>query len=113
MNSLHARHESEAVKSICPLDGKAEKRETVEVKTTIDLPDPLFRRAKARASERGVSLKAFITSAVQQSLATPTRSWSALFASLPDVPGDTLEIVRARVAEADASDVASQSQANP
>ncbi|HEY8991063.1 MAG TPA: hypothetical protein VIM46_03735 [Luteolibacter sp.] len=76
------------------------------MKTTIDLPDPLFRRAKATASERGISLKSFITNAVEQSLNAPARPWSALLSSLPEVPTETLATVQARVAEADAADLA-------
>ena len=31
------------------------------MKTTIDIPDPLFRQAKSRAAERGQTLKEFVT----------------------------------------------------
>ena len=34
------------------------------MKTTIEIPDPLFRKAKATAAERGQSLKAFVTEAL-------------------------------------------------
>jgi len=34
------------------------------MKTTIELPDPLFRKAKATAAERGQSLKDFVTEAL-------------------------------------------------
>jgi len=39
------------------------------VKTTLEIPDALFRKAKARAAERGQSLKAFVTEALQERLA--------------------------------------------
>lgn len=39
------------------------------MKTTIEIPDPLFRKAKARAAERGKSLKEFVTEALQEKLA--------------------------------------------
>ena len=39
------------------------------VKTTVEIPDSLFRRAKARAAERGQPLKEFLTEAVQEKLA--------------------------------------------
>ncbi len=39
------------------------------VKTTVEIPDALFRRAKARAAERGQSLKALVTEALQEKLA--------------------------------------------
>jgi hypothetical protein len=39
------------------------------MKTTIEIPDPLFRKAKSRAAERGQTLKDFVTEAVQEKLA--------------------------------------------
>jgi hypothetical protein len=41
------------------------------MKTTLDLPDPLFRKAKATAAERGQSLKEFVTEALQDKLQRP------------------------------------------
>ena len=38
------------------------------MKTTVELPDPLFRRAKAAALEEGKSLKEFFTEAVSERL---------------------------------------------
>ena len=40
------------------------------MKTTIEIPDPLFRQAKSRAAERGQTLKAFVTEALQERLQT-------------------------------------------
>jgi hypothetical protein len=34
------------------------------MKTTIELPDPLFRKAKSKAAERGQTLKSFVTEAL-------------------------------------------------
>lgn len=39
------------------------------MKTTIEIPDPLFRKAKARAAERGQTLKEFVAEALQARLA--------------------------------------------
>ncbi len=39
------------------------------MKTTIEIPDALFRRAKSRAAERGQSLKALVAEALQEKLA--------------------------------------------
>ena len=36
------------------------------MKTTIEIPDPLFRKAKARAAERGQSLKDLVAEALQE-----------------------------------------------
>ena len=38
------------------------------MKTTLDLPDPIFRKAKATAAARGQSLKEFVTEALQEKL---------------------------------------------
>jgi hypothetical protein len=38
------------------------------MKTTIEIPDPLFRKAKSRAAERGQSLKEFVAEALQAKL---------------------------------------------
>jgi hypothetical protein len=39
------------------------------VKTTLEIPDQLFRRAKTRAAEQGVTLKSLVTEALQEKLA--------------------------------------------
>ena len=75
------------------------------MKTTVDLPDALFRRAKATAAERGMSLKSFISRAVEQSLAAPRGGWSSALSALPKVPSTTLEAVRRSVEESDAADL--------
>jgi uncharacterized protein (DUF302 family) len=38
------------------------------VKTTLDIPDFLFRRAKSVAAERGIPLRQFVTEAMQEKL---------------------------------------------
>jgi hypothetical protein len=38
------------------------------MKTTLELPDQLFRKAKATAAERGQSLKEFVTEALRDKL---------------------------------------------
>jgi hypothetical protein len=38
------------------------------MKTTVEIPDLLFRRAKSKAAERGQSLKEFMTEALQEKL---------------------------------------------
>ena len=42
------------------------------MKTTIDIPDPLFRKAKSKAAERGQTLKELVTEALQEKLAANT-----------------------------------------
>jgi hypothetical protein len=38
------------------------------MKTTLEIPDFLFRRAKSLAAERGIPLRQFVTEAVQEKL---------------------------------------------
>jgi hypothetical protein len=46
------------------------------VKTTLEIPDLLFRKAKSKAAERGQTLKQLVTEALQEKLAVndPDRS---------------------------------------
>jgi hypothetical protein len=57
------------------------------MKTTLEIPDALFRKIKATAALDGKSLKDFVTEAVKEKLAQPTRSrkegWQAVFGKLP------------------------------
>ena len=43
------------------------------VKTTLEIPDFLFRRAKSVAAERGIPLRQFVTEAVQEKLKITSR----------------------------------------
>ncbi|MDE0836238.1 MAG: hypothetical protein OSA84_07795 [Akkermansiaceae bacterium] len=47
------------------------------MKTTIGLPDLLFRKVKATAE--GVSLKSFVTKALEHRLNTGSRPWRQLY----------------------------------
>lgn len=75
----------------------------VAVKTTIELPDPLFRRAKARAAERGQTLKQLVTEALQEKLASKSRrsepDWMQGFGKLERLHKET-ERIQARIDEA-------------
>ena len=42
------------------------------MKTTIELPDLLFRRAKSTAAHRGQTLRDFVTEAIQEKLSART-----------------------------------------
>jgi hypothetical protein len=63
------------------------------VKTTLELPEDLFRQAKATAAVRGESLKELVTAALRAHLedqageASPARGWRSVFgrASAEDV----------------------------
>ena len=61
----------------------------MSMKTTIDIPDAVFRKAKARAAERGISLREFVTTALVDKLqrreAVPVRdSWPRLAKADPE-----------------------------
>ncbi len=70
------------------------------MKTTIEIPDALFRRAKAAASQQGLSLKEFFTDAVQQKLrarggASPNEpAWMAAFGGLRELRAENKRIKR-------------------
>lgn len=54
------------------------------MKTTVEIPDDLFRRTKAEAALRGESLKDFVSQALQAHLDRPTneaspRGWRSVF----------------------------------
>jgi Arc/MetJ family transcription regulator len=55
------------------LDGDAQKQEYAAMRTTIDLPDDLFRQAKAKAALSGMKLKDLITRFVEQGLRQGTQ----------------------------------------
>jgi len=40
------------------------------MKTTLEIPDPIFRRAKAMAAQRGIPLRQFVTEAVEEKMQT-------------------------------------------
>ena len=44
------------------------------MKTTLEIPDTVFRRAKSMATERGISLREFVTEAVKDKLAAATKA---------------------------------------
>lgn len=76
------------------------------METSVDLPEPLFRRAKVTAATRGVSLKSFIMQAVEQSLDLPASSRSARLAALSTLPPEMLAEIQTRIDGADAANLA-------
>jgi hypothetical protein len=73
------------------------------MKTTIEIPDPLFRKAKSRAAERGQSLKEFMTEALRSKLALGATDvagaeppWMAGFGKLSHLRKETRR-VQARI----------------
>ena len=76
------------------------------MKTTVEIPDPLFREAKATAARRGQSLKQLITEALEEKLAANETThgstgppWMAAFGTLRHLGDETARVQR-RVDEA-------------
>lgn len=76
------------------------------MKTTIEIPDLLFRRAKSKAAERGQPLKEFVAEALQEKLAAEASgvglrepAWMQGFGKLRRLRKETLRI-QARIDEA-------------
>ena len=44
------------------------------MKTTLEIPDHIFRRAKSAAAERGIPLREFVTEAVKDKLAADAKT---------------------------------------
>jgi hypothetical protein len=75
------------------------------VKTTIEIPDRLFRRAKSKAAERGQTLKQLVAEALQEKLAAKSGQappdepeWMQGFGGLRRLHGETRRI-QARIDE--------------
>ena len=71
------------------------------MKTTLEIPDPVFRQAKAKAAERGQALKAFVTEALQEKLserstraAADAPPWMRGFGRLRPLRRETARIKR-------------------
>jgi len=64
------------------------------MKTTLEMPDSLFRRAKSVAAERGIPLRQFVTEAVQEKLKiTPReRPWLKHLGQLKHLRKETKRI---------------------
>jgi hypothetical protein len=72
------------------------------MKTTIELPDPLLRRAKSKAAESGMTMKQFFTEAIQDKLAgkAPSRApdqpaWMQGFGKLRRMRKETQRVQQA------------------
>lgn len=71
------------------------------MKTTLEIPDFLFRRAKSVAAERGIPLRQFVTEAVQEKLKTTSheRPWMKHLGKLKHLHRDRKQIEK-RIDEA-------------
>ena len=65
------------------------------MKTTLEIPDAIFRRAKSKAAERGIPLRQFVTEAVEDKLknsSTPERPWMKHVGKLKHLHKETARI---------------------
>ena len=70
------------------------------MKTTVEIPDSLFRQAKAAAAQQGTSLKDFLTEAVREqlrrkaALASLNKPWMRAFGGLRDLHRESKRLER-------------------
>jgi hypothetical protein len=68
------------------------------MKTTLEIPDPVFRKAKAQAAEQGIPLRQFVTEAVQERIdagaASDKKPWMKLAGGLRHLHNETVRIDR-------------------
>ncbi len=66
------------------------------MKTTLEIPDPVFRWAKSVAAQRGIALRAFVTEAVEEKLASASQKdekpWVRLAGGLKHLHKETVRI---------------------
>lgn len=66
------------------------------MKTTLEIPDPIFRRAKSVAAQRGIALRAFVTEAVEEKLDSVSQAtekpWARLAGGLRHLRKETARI---------------------
>ncbi len=71
------------------------------MKTTLEIPDVLFRKAKSVAAQRGIPLRQLVTEAVQEKLKTTSqeRPWMKHMGKLKHLRSDRKQVEK-RIEEA-------------
>ena len=68
------------------------------MKTTLEIPDTVFRRAKSKAADRGIPLREFVTEAVRDKLAADAKAaekpWAKHMGKLKHLRKETARISR-------------------
>ncbi|HZU11165.1 MAG TPA: hypothetical protein VFA02_14765 [Pseudacidobacterium sp.] len=68
------------------------------MKTTLEIPDSIFRRAKSAAAHRGIPFREYVTEAVKDKLTAEFRSqekpWTEVFGKLRHLRNETARINR-------------------
>ena len=69
------------------------------MKTTLEIPDRIFRRAKSKAAEQGIPLRQFVTEAVEDKLkaapAAGQKPWMKHMGNLKDLHKETERVNKA------------------
>jgi len=77
----------------------------VRVKTTLEIPDPLYRRLKVSAAHRGKTVRALVNEALVEKLqtsdggATATPAWRRAFGGLRHLSKETRRIEKTVASE--------------
>jgi hypothetical protein len=68
------------------------------MKTTLEIPDTIFRRAKSAAAERGIPFREYVTEAVKDKLVaspkTKEKPWMKAFGKLRHLRKETAKVNR-------------------
>lgn len=68
------------------------------MKTTLEIPDAVFRKAKAKAAEQGIPLRQFVTEAVEERLKAATvpedKPWMQMVGGLRHLRKETARIMK-------------------
>ena len=65
------------------------------MKTTLEIPDRLFKRAKSVAAERGIPFRELVTEALSEKLSAPPKGakpWMKSFGALRDLRKETMRL---------------------
>jgi hypothetical protein len=69
------------------------------MKTTLEIPDTIFRRAKSKAAEQGIPLRQFVTEAVKDKLKMPPaagqKPWMKHIGKLKDLRKESQRVNQA------------------
>ena len=71
------------------------------MRTTVDIPDPLYRRLKARAASQGCSVKELVLRGVQSELADPSPKKHGHRVKLPLIESDRTDKINISSSEMD------------
>lgn len=63
------------------------------MKATLEIPDPVFKKAKTRAAERGIPLRQYVTEAIEQKVRTESeKPWMKTIGGLRHMHKENVRI---------------------